>query len=80
MTDEPETRIRPLSEYHEYLRLLARLQMDPRLQSQLDPSALLDCRRHKLSSNPAWRLDVDWHTLAERAAAARLGPGSRISW
>jgi RNA polymerase sigma-70 factor (ECF subfamily) len=38
MTDETGARAWPLERYREYLRMLARLQLDPRLQGKLDPS------------------------------------------
>src|ERR671939_260427 len=83
MTEEAEGPGRPLEDYREYLRLLARLQLDPRLRSRLDPSdiaqeTLLKAheRRHQFRGQTegeriAWLRTILANTLTD--AVRKLG-------
>jgi RNA polymerase sigma-70 factor (ECF subfamily) len=72
-----EAEQRPLEEYRAYLHLLARLQMDSRLQKRIDPSDLVQesllkahqrwaqFRGHSEAEVAAWLRTILAHTLAD---------------
>src|SRR5262245_12067059 len=74
---EAQDRGRPLEEYRDYLRLLARLQLTSRLQSKLDPSDIVQqtllkahekraqFRGQNEAERAAWPRQILAHTLAD---------------
>jgi RNA polymerase sigma-70 factor (ECF subfamily) len=77
MSREAESRDRALDQYREYLVMLARVQLDPRLREKLDPSdmvqqTLLDAHRKQEqfrgrteAEKAAWLRQILAHNLAD---------------
>src|SRR5262245_12235353 len=68
MTSDPNATGRSLEQYREDQRLLARLQLDPRLQGKLDPSDVV--QEALLKAHQAWN-QFRWQSDAEMTAWLR---------
>jgi len=68
MSAEPQAQPREVEEYRDYLHLLARLQIDPRLAAKLDPSDVVQQTLVKAHQN---REQFRGHTAAEQAGWLR---------
>jgi RNA polymerase sigma-70 factor (ECF subfamily) len=87
MTEKTGPPLRPLEEYRDYLRVLARLQLDPRLQAKLDESDLVQqtlLKAHEKRDQfrgtteaefAAWLRQILANSLAE--AVRRFGTAGR---
>ncbi len=68
MTNDLEPATRPVEDYRDYLHLLARLQLDPRLRGKVDPS---DVVQQTLTKAHQYREQFRGETAAEQAGWLR---------
>jgi RNA polymerase sigma-70 factor (ECF subfamily) len=80
MMESPDTQLRPLGYFREYLSVLARLQIDPRLRRKLDPSDVVQetlLRAHERRDQFRGTTDAELTAWLRQILANQLGEALR---